>query len=64
MNWNYVIMKDGLYYTEKPPVWGPTFTPERKDAKVYDTWNKAYEKLESWRGQFPTAKVIKLEKWS
>ena len=56
-------MMDGCFYTEKPPVWGPTFTKESRDAKVFCSQQEAYEKMESWRGKFPTARVVKT-KWN
>lgn len=56
-------MLGGDFYTEKPPVWGPTFTKESRDAKVFCSQQEAYEKMESWRGKFPTARVVKT-KWN
>lgn len=63
MNWNYVIMMDGCFYTEKAPVWGPTFTKQSGDAKVFCSQQEAYEKMDSWQGKFPTARVVKTEIW-
>ena len=57
MNWNYVIVYDGMFYTKGG--WGVTFTPNINDAMIFDTMQKAYERKKEFLKDFPSAKIMK-----
>ena len=55
----WVIMYGNDYYTQKPPIWGITFSPKLSDAKLFQTEGMAKqfadEKLQSF-----DAKVVQI----
>lgn len=39
-------MFEDLFYTTEPPVWGPTFTPNKEKAHVFSSENAARKKAD------------------
>ncbi len=40
----FIIKYEDLYYTTEPPVWGPTFTPNKEKAHKFSSENEARKK--------------------
>lgn len=42
----FIIVFEDLFYTTEPPVWGPTFTPNREKAHVFPSESAARRKAD------------------
>ena len=40
-------MYEDLYYTTEPPVWGPTFTPNKEKAHKFSSESEARKKADT-----------------
>ena len=43
----FIIMYEDLYYTTEPPVWGPTFTPNKEKAQKFSSESEARKKADT-----------------
>ena len=42
----FIIKYEDLYYTTEPPVWGPTFTPNKEKAHKFSSESEARKKAD------------------
>ena len=42
----FIIVFEDLYYTTEPPVWGPTFTPNKEKAHKFSSESEARKKAD------------------
>ena len=43
----FAIKYEDLYYTTEPPVWGPTFTPNKQKAHKFSSESEARKKADT-----------------
>lgn len=43
----FIIVFEDLYYTTEPPVWGPTFTPNKEKAHKFSSESEARKKADT-----------------
>ncbi len=43
----FAIMYEDLYYTTVPPIWGPTFTPNKNDAHLFHSEEQARKEADN-----------------